>query len=172
MFCNQCNSDKSPDDFYASWKTRCKSCILKKQSSRSPEYVSWLSMRQRCNDKNCASYKDYGARGISVAEEWNDFSTFLADMGNRPSRAYSIERRNNHLGYSKSNCYWALKEDQNRNKRNNINLEFMGLRLPLRTWAIKVGLRPGTLYSRIKRYGWSIERALTQGVSDEWRNTV
>ena len=34
-------------------------------------------MRQRCNDKNCQSYEDYGARGVKICDEWNnDFLSF------------------------------------------------------------------------------------------------
>ena len=172
MFCRKCKNEKSPNDFYVSWRSRCKDCIKTKQRMRAPEYVSWTGMRQRCTDKNCPSYKNYGGRGISFSPEWNDYEQFFRDMGPRPEKHYSLERINNDLGYSKENCCWARKEVQNRNKRDNVQIEFMGLSMPIRTWAIKVGINPKTLYSRITRYGWPIERALTQGVSNEWRNPL
>jgi len=33
-------------------------------------YSRWASMNQRCNDKNCKAYENYGGRGISVCNEW------------------------------------------------------------------------------------------------------
>lgn len=164
-FCTKCNCQKPDGDFYSSWKTRCKTCIREKQSKRPPEYVVWLGMRQRCRDKNCASYKDYGGRGITIAPEWDSYEQFRVDMGERPSASHSIERLENDLGYSKANCCWALKETQNRNRRTTVNLTFMGQCMPIRAWAIKLGLKPRTLHARIHDYGWTVERALTQGVS-------
>ena len=47
----------------------------------SSEYQTWVSMRQRCRNKNSAAWKEYGGRGISVCERWHSFENFLADMG-------------------------------------------------------------------------------------------
>ena len=33
-------------------------------------FMAWDAMKQRCNNVNHASYKDYGGRGITVCEEW------------------------------------------------------------------------------------------------------
>jgi hypothetical protein len=35
------------------------------------EYVSWWSMRGRCQNQNNPNYPNYGARGISVCDKWN-----------------------------------------------------------------------------------------------------
>lgn len=85
-----------------------------RRGARSPEYSVWASMHARCRDK---SKKDYGGRGISVCAEWSEFTAFLRDMGPRPSRAHTIERTNNDLGYSPNNCIWATRDVQARNKR-------------------------------------------------------
>ena len=80
-------------------------------------YTSWCAMRARCSDSDHASWPAYGGRGITVCAAWLvSFEAFLADMGERPSRAYSIERRNNDLGYDPSNCYWATAREQAANR--------------------------------------------------------
>lgn len=52
----------------------------------SPEYSSWRAMKSRCTIEKSASYKRYGARGISFEPRWAAFENFLADMGPRPPR--------------------------------------------------------------------------------------
>ena len=88
-----------------------------------PEYVVWGGMKARCYNPNHASFKDYGGRGISVCDRWKDsFENFLADMGERPSRELTIERRDNDAGYSPDNCYWATRLEQAHNKRSVIQV--------------------------------------------------
>ena len=85
----------------------------------SPVYRAWVEMRQRCYNKNTRQYKDWGGRGINVCEEWLDsFETFFIDMGHAPE-GKSLDRINNALGYSKSNCRWATKGEQQQNRRDN-----------------------------------------------------
>ena len=84
-----------------------------------PEYRAWSSMKGRCLNRRNANYPRYGGRGITVCDRWRDsFDAFMADMGVRPSRVQSIERKDNALGYSPGNCCWATVTDQTRNRRS------------------------------------------------------
>ena len=38
--------------------------------SKTPLYKCWEDMIQRCNNSNSKNFKYYGARGISVCDEW------------------------------------------------------------------------------------------------------
>jgi len=82
-----------------------------------PEYRVWLNIRNRCNNPRTPAYKNYGARGIKVCPEWDDFAVFIADMGRRPSPELTVERKDNDKGYSKQNCKWATRLEQARNSR-------------------------------------------------------
>jgi hypothetical protein len=74
-------------------------------------------MLARCRNRNHPQWGDYGGRGIAICGEWlHDFATFLRDMGEKPS-GLTLERRDNDLGYSKANCYWADRFAQNQNRR-------------------------------------------------------
>jgi hypothetical protein len=125
------------------------------KKSEIKEYRVWQGMKARCYNKNSNSYKYYGEKGITVCDEWlNSFETFLKDMGNKPGLRYSIERINNLKGYSKENCKWALIQEQNSNKGNNVYIEVDGVKLTVAGWAKKLGVNHMALRNRLKK-GWS-----------------
>lgn len=128
------------------------------------EYKIWCRMIQRCTNPNNPSFADYGGRGILVCREWLNFESFFSDMGTRPSNRHSIERIDNSKGYCLENCKWALPQEQARNKRNNNFIEFMGLSLVAEDWSRLTGIKAWTIISRIKKLGWTAEKALTTKV--------
>jgi hypothetical protein len=87
---------------------------------KKPEYYSWYSMKTRCGNPNHADYPWWGGKGITYDPDWEMFDNFYADMGPRPSREYTLERKDNTKGYSKDNCCWLLKRLQNRNQSHNV----------------------------------------------------
>lgn len=130
-------------------------------------YTSWAMMRNRCKNPNNTNYPNYGGRGITVCERWDDFMNFLADMGERPSQEYSIGRINNNGNYCPGNCRWETVAQQNNNKRRTRRGRFLthnGETLRICDWAEKVGIHEATLSHRI-RAGWPIELALTQPIT-------
>lgn len=88
---------------------------------RSPEYRSWQMMLARCTNPRFHAYRRYGARGVSVCERWRSFENFFAHMGQRPSRAHSLDRYPNRDGnYEPGNCRWATAEEQQQNRNDNV----------------------------------------------------
>ena len=129
--------------------------------TRTTEYRSWVNMIGRCRNSKRPDFSYYGGRGIIVCKQWlTDFETFYADMGPKPSKSHSIERRDNNGSYSPENCYWGTKTQQARNTRSNRFLTFNGITKCLAEWEDKLNLPHGILRKRIKR-GWPVERALT-----------
>jgi hypothetical protein len=112
-------------------------------------------MKTRCHNPNSSSYKNYGAIGISVCKRWRrSFAAFIADMGACPEDAYTIERNDSTVGYRPSNCRWALRSEQARNRRATIKLTLNGVTLPMSEWAEQLHV-PYDLLSQRWRRGWS-----------------
>jgi len=85
--------------------------------SRHRIFSVWKDMIDRTNNKNHPSYKDYGARGITVCDRWINVANFIEDMYHSFEDGLSIDRRNNDGNYEPSNCRWVTKEVQTRNTR-------------------------------------------------------
>jgi hypothetical protein len=118
-------------------------------------------MLRRCRDPNRPEYPHYGGRGIGVCERWaEDFGAFYTDMGTRPSKKHTIERRNNDLGYSPENCYWATRAEQSVNKRTNHYIVFMGEKKTIGEWEKGLGLKSGTLVRHITTNKRTMEEAI------------
>lgn len=134
---------------------------------RTPEYVAWESMLQRCRDKNCENYKRYGACGITVCDEWvgdGGFERFLAHIGPRPSSDHSVDRYPSNEGnYEPGNVRWATRVEQHRNKSSNKLLSFSGETLCVAEWAERLGCAPSAIHDRLDD-GWSVEDAVTKPV--------
>jgi hypothetical protein len=73
-------------------------------------------MLQRTTNPSNKQWEDYGGRGITVSEEYRDFSRFFADLGPRPSNM-TLERIDNEKGYEPGNLCYADRQKQARNKR-------------------------------------------------------
>lgn len=86
------------------------------------EYRAWTSLKTRCNPdyKDRPEYPHYSGRGITVCQRWKDsFADFLADVGPRPSRDYSIDRIDVDGNYEPGNVRWATRSEQAFNTRRS-----------------------------------------------------
>lgn len=128
------------------------------KESRSAEYRIWAGLLSRCRNPNNIGYYLYGGRGISV--EWQDFNTFLRDMGRRPFKNAQIDRIDNDKNYCASNCRWVSPTQNANNKRNNRKLTFNGMTKTISEWSAHTGIKYQTLDTR-RRAGWGVEDILT-----------
>lgn len=92
-------------------------CIIpnfKHGGTNKGSYNSWRAMMRRCTNPKDKDYKRYGAKGISVCQEWMDYETFRDAMG-EPTGSETLDRINPAGNYEPSNVRWASPTTQARN---------------------------------------------------------
>ena len=124
-------------------------------------YSRWQNMKERCYNLKNKHYQDYGARGITVCEEWkNSFKNFYEWANTHGfSKELSLDRVDVNKGYSPKNCRWVCAKVQSDNKRNNRFIIYKGVSMTIGRWASRVNLTWDILAWRLQK-GWDIEKAL------------
>jgi hypothetical protein len=117
-------------------------------------YKAWQNMHGRVKTRE--RYKALG-----VCEAWSSFEQFYEDMGDLPFEGATLERKDNNKGYSKENCKWATRKEQQANLSNNVKLTVNGVEKPLAVWAQELGLDIVLLRSRV-RAGITGEKVLSK----------
>lgn len=131
--------------------------------SNSRLYRKWSSMKKRCYDENQKNYNDYGGRGIKVCDEWrNDFLAFKEwTLRTRDDESLTLERIDVNGDYSPENCTWLDAKGQANNRRNCILFTYNGKTQNLMQWCEELDLKYKLIHDRIKKYGWSFEKAIS-----------
>ena len=127
-------------------------------------YRTWAHMKERCYNPTANNYCNYGGRGIKVCQCWkNSFQAFYDDVSKLPhfgEKGYSLDRINNDGNYEINNVRWATAKEQANNQRTNHLETYNGKTQTISQWASEFGINSDKLRLRIKRLGWSIEKAL------------
>ena len=128
------NKTTVPVSALKSGKTRSCGCLEAEGNnythrlSNTRLYNIWIGIKTRCYNPNHNTYKDYGARGIRMCDEWyNDFMSFYYwSINNGYNDTLTIERLDANGHYEPSNCKWIPSREQNYNKRNTIRIMHYG----------------------------------------------
>ena len=111
-------------------------------------------MKQRCQNPKCKAYPNYGARGIKVCEEWQQFEPFLNwALGNGYEKGLELDRKDNDGNYEPSNCRWITRRQNINNRRNTITINVDGLTLPDTEWAEILGVDRALLKRWLNNHG-------------------
>ena len=136
-------------------------CLNKKQKFRRELYNRWYKIIDRCYNEKNKSYKNYGARGIKVCNEWkNSFDEFYNwSISNGYNPELSIDRIDVGGDYNPSNCRWADIYTQANNRTDNIYIDYYGEKVTLSNLSKILDENYWCLRSRHFR-GWSDEEII------------
>lgn len=125
-------------------------------------YRIWTNMKQRCYNPNNSNFKNYGAKGVTICEEWKNSYTKFKEWAtnNGYNDTLTVDRINVNDNYYPENCRWISLREQENNKSVNHFITFNGETLTLAEWNRKLGFKRGVLEYRLKK-GWDIEKAIT-----------
>lgn len=121
----------------------------------------WKGLFTRCNNKNHYSYRNYGARGITICPEWATFPPFRDwATSNGYAKDLEIDRRNVNGNYEPENCHWVTPAQNSRNRRNVILVTAFGETKTAKEWSRdeRCEMSYVALLNRLKK-GWSLEQA-------------
>lgn len=125
-------------------------------------YRIWRNMKSRCTNQNKPDYRYYGANGISVCDEWNNYMNFKEwAINNGYQDCLTLDRKDCCGNYCPENCRWITIQEQQNNKVSNHMLEFNGEQHSIAEWARILNIRRELIKDRILA-GWDVERALTE----------
>ena len=137
--------------------------------SKTKLYHIYSCMKDRCYCPNNPAYKNYGARGIKICDEWmgehgyENFSEWAKESGydeSKSKKEQSIDRIDVNGDYSPENCRWATSEEQSYNQRKTVKISYNGENMTLKDLKDICGLERNLLYNRIFNLGWSVDKAI------------
>ena len=124
-------------------------------------------MIERCENPTNGSYKNYGAKGIKVCEEWHDYENFKNWALNKGYKeGLSIDRIDNYDNYYPENCRWVSFIEQQNNKRNNHYITYNNKTQTMTDWARELGTNYQTIIARLKR-GWTEQEAVSIPIGEK-----
>ena len=133
--------------------------------SKTRLYREWAGIIYRCTNPKCSSWDRYGAVGVTFCEEWRKFEPFAEwALSHGYSDDLTIDRIDAGKGYEPDNCRWVTVREQNNNQAKTIWITHNGETLQLSYWADRLGIDYHTLYDRLYRHHWSVEKAFTTPV--------
>lgn len=152
--------------------TKSCGCLAGRKNGIAPKikgteiYSRWQAMKKRCYDKKNISYKDYGARGIKVCDEWKNnplkFYEWALNSGFSPE--LTLDRIDVNGDYCPENCKWSTRKEQNRNKRNNHLINVNGRSITMAEYAEKRNINYGSLAYRLNESKFSLDESLNKPI--------
>jgi len=111
-------------------------------------------MMEACYDKGSPLYAFNGRIGVSVVDEWHNFSVFLADMGPMPGDNSYLDKDPGAIFYGPRTVGWRIGKER--------KLTFRGKTKTVTEWAEYLQMPKATLTQRIRK-NYSIVRVLHKG---------
>lgn len=123
-------------------------------------YNTWAHIKQRCTNPKNASYIYYGAKGIKVCDEWQEFEPFYKwSMEHGYNENLTIDRIDVNGNYEPSNCRWATIDQQNNNKSDTRLYTMDNKTQCIKKWSEEYNICYSSLQNRLSK-GIDIKTAI------------
>jgi len=134
----------------------------KHKMSKTRLFTIWMSMRNRCNNRNHMGYARYGGRGITICSEWLEeeygFINFYQwAIENNYKDNLSIDRIDGNGNYEPSNCRWATHKEQQSHTSKTIFITYKEKTKTLIEWCEILKMNYNTIKWRYDNK-WPIEK--------------
>ena len=158
-------------------RTCCAKCSLKGINKKhglwkKRIYRIWTGIKDRCLNKNGKDYKNYGGRGIKICTIWEkdveEFAKWAFENGYRDD--LTIDRIDVNGDYCSENCRWVTKEEQAKNKRNNVFVVYNNKKMIASDCAKIVGISEEAMIQRVHRHNGDERIFEKQWRDDKWHN--
>lgn len=117
-------------------------------------YWAWTAMKQRCNNPNAQAYHNYGGRGITYCEEWNEFDPFCYwALENGYKKGLQLDRIDNDGNYEPGNCRWTTRTINTQNRRATHWLTVNGEKKCVSEWARVTNVNKITIQNWCRVHG-------------------
>lgn len=116
--------------------------------------------------KTKPAYLKYGARGITVCEEWRyspDKFIEWCEKTHPGNPKLTIDRIDGEKGYSPDNCRWVTQLEQVHNLKTNRFITIDGQTRCITEWCSVLGISSGSVYKKVHK-GMSFEDAIKDAV--------
>jgi len=136
--------------------------VFKKKSIKYSQYHTNIStiyngMIRRCYKSHCKEYRWYGAKGVTVCDEWrNDYQKFLDwALSNGWQKGLQLDKDIKGDGklYSPETCSFVTALVNSNNKTNTKKAEYNGKILPMSEIAKKENVPIWVIYAATKKTG-------------------
>lgn len=147
--------------------TKSCGCLSRKHGGTHTRlYVVWCRMMDRCYKPYVERYKNYGGRGITVCDEWHDFSVFrkwAIESGYDPNAKHydcTLDRIDVNGNYCPENCRWIPMSEQFNNTTRSHYVCVNEEHLTISQASKKYGISAATIWARLNQLGWEEEKAV------------
>lgn len=137
-------------------------------------YPRWRYWQQACHNPTSPSYPYIGARGIKVSgfkDFWAMVDYVETNLGPPPlgsgSRLARIDQKGD---YAPGNLRWETGSQLVSRNRRSLKLAYNGKKQCLSAWCKELGLKRSTMYTRLRKYNWSVKRAFETPIREQRKN--
>lgn len=121
------------------------------KGKRPRTFIIWNGMKARCYNEDAVSYRNYGARGIRMCEEWLTYENFHKwAVQNGYSDSLEIDRIDNDGDYCPENCRWVTRSQNQRNTSRTNLISINGITKCASDWISDIGVSKSTFYKHLR----------------------